>query len=243
MARTDSKRVLVVDNLADAADSMAMLVGLWGYDVKVSYDGAAALAVASTYRPQVVLLDVGMPGIDGFEVARRLRAQPALADTVIIGLSGWTTETHRSRGRLAGFDHYVVKPAELDLLQELLSRVAHCGANLQSAGNLEADLGWAGRERENTETIIRRCGGYTLVRTAIGFAWCMTAQATGPWYWHPKTMQWTGRREGYPTEKEAEVGFDPSTPERAATALRGLLGAKAVPSEVVLTRDVTWAVG
>jgi len=243
MARTDSKRILVVDNLADAADSMAMLLGLWGYDAKVSYDGAAALAVAMTYRPHIVLLDVGMPGIDGFEVSRLLRAQPALADTVVIGLSGWASESHRSRGRLAGFDHYLVKPAEPDLLQELLSRVAPGGVNLQSAGSLEASLDLAGKEWGNTETIIRRCGGYTFVRTASGFAWCMTAPATGPWCWHPKTMQWTGRREGHPSEEEAAVGFDPFTPERAATALRGLLGAKAVPSEVVLTRDVTWAVG
>jgi CheY-like chemotaxis protein len=115
--------VLVVDNLADAADSLAILLRLWGYDAAVCYDGAAALEVAPTYRPQAVLLDVGMPGLDGFEVSRRLRGRPDCASIVIIGVSGYGDENSCSRARLAGFAHYLLKPVEPYLLQELLSRV------------------------------------------------------------------------------------------------------------------------
>jgi len=123
MSRTSRRRVLVVDNLADAADCLAMLLRLWGYDVQACYGGAEALEIARKYRPQVVLLDIGMPDMDGFEVSRRLRDQAALAGIVIIAISGYGNESERSRGRLAGFDHHLLKPVEPCLLQELLSRI------------------------------------------------------------------------------------------------------------------------
>jgi CheY-like chemotaxis protein len=124
MARQRRPRILVVDDLADAADSLALLLELWGYAAEVCYDGATALGTARTCRPRVVLLDVAMPRIDGFQVAQRLRAQPEFADTVIIGITGYGDEANRSRARLAGMDHYLLKPVDLDDLQALLGRVA-----------------------------------------------------------------------------------------------------------------------
>jgi len=122
MLMTSAPRILVVDDVADAADSYAMLLGLWGYTVKVCYDGPSALTLARTYLPNIVLLDVGMPGMDGFRVAQCLREQPELADTVIIGSTGHMSQAHRMRAREAGFDHYLLKPVDLDQLEALLCR-------------------------------------------------------------------------------------------------------------------------
>ena len=127
MSRENGTRVLVVDDHVDGADSMAMLLGLWGYIVRTCYGGASALETALTYRPQVVLLDVGMNGIDGFTVARRLRDQPGTASPLIIGISGFGDNSHRCRALAEGFDHYLVKPVELDDLQALLRGVAFAG--------------------------------------------------------------------------------------------------------------------
>jgi len=122
MLRTSAPCILIVDDVADAADSYAMLLGLWGYVVKVCYDGASALTIARTYRPNIVLLDIGMPGMDGFRVAQLLREQPELADTTIIGSTGHMSEAYRMRAREAGFDHYLLKPVDLDQLEALLCR-------------------------------------------------------------------------------------------------------------------------
>ena len=118
------QRILVVDNLNDAADSMAMLLRMWGYDAEASYGGAAALEAARARRPSVVLLDIGMPGMDGFQVAQHLRKEPALEETVVIGITGWSTETYRARAREFGFDHYLLKPVDLGELKELLDCAA-----------------------------------------------------------------------------------------------------------------------
>jgi CheY-like chemotaxis protein len=123
MSRTNCSRILVVDDIADAADSMAMLLGMWGYDAKVSYKGVAALATARTFRPEVVLLDIGMPRMDGFQVAQRLRELPGLRNMVIVAISGYADEANRNRARLIGFDHYLGKPVDLDDLRALLDRV------------------------------------------------------------------------------------------------------------------------
>ncbi len=120
MSRIGLLRILVVENLADAADSMAILLRLWGHDTKVCYDGTAALGAALTYLPDVVLLDIGMPDLDGFSVARLLRARPEFASTSLIAITGYGGEAYRSRAQEAGFDHYLLKPVGLDHLQELL---------------------------------------------------------------------------------------------------------------------------
>src|SRR5439155_159747 len=113
-------RILVVDDNADAAESLAVVLRLAGQDVRVRYDGPAALEAARADRPDVVFLDIGMPGMDGYEVARRMRGDPALREAVLIALTGWGQEEDRRRSREAGFDHHVVKPVEPDAVQNLL---------------------------------------------------------------------------------------------------------------------------
>lgn len=114
-------RVLVVDDNRDAADSLAVLLDAWGHDCQVNYDGASALQRARDYRPDCVLLDISMPGMDGYTVARRLRQEPELARIKLVALTAYSDETHSRRIQKAGFDHHVVKPADTDELQRLLS--------------------------------------------------------------------------------------------------------------------------
>jgi PAS domain S-box-containing protein len=115
-----SRRVLVVDDSPDAADSLAMLLRLEGQEVRVAYDGPTALGLARDFRPRLVLLDIGLPGMDGYEVARRLRQQPGLGGVVLVALTGWGQEEDRRKSQEAGFDHHLVKPAGLEELQQLL---------------------------------------------------------------------------------------------------------------------------
>src|SRR5437870_4862557 len=99
------RRVLVVDDNVDAADSLAVLLRLQGQEVHAAYDGPTALEVARNCRPDVVLLDVGMPEMDGYEVARRLRQQPGMEHALLIAMTGWGQEEDRRRSREAGFHH------------------------------------------------------------------------------------------------------------------------------------------
>jgi CheY-like chemotaxis protein len=114
-------RILVVDDNRDSADSLAMLLRLVGHDVRTAHDGRQALSVAGAYRPDVVLLDIGLPGMDGFTVARHLRSQPELAGVVLVALTGYGSDEDRSRSQAAGFNHHMVKPVNLDALNELLT--------------------------------------------------------------------------------------------------------------------------
>ena len=113
-------RVLVVDDNRDAAESLAVLLKLLGVEVQVVSSGRDALEAVSTYKPAVVLLDIGMPGMDGYEVARRIRAQPEFRDITLIALTGWGQNEDRHRTRSAGFDYHLVKPADINALQSLL---------------------------------------------------------------------------------------------------------------------------
>jgi PAS domain S-box-containing protein len=113
-------RVLVVDDNRDAAESLGTLLEMIGADVRVEYDGPRALAALENYRPTVALLDLGMPGMDGFEVARRIQEHPAGQDVTLIAITGWGQEEDRRRTRRAGFDHHLVKPADITKLQQLL---------------------------------------------------------------------------------------------------------------------------
>lgn len=115
--------VLVVDDNQDAAGSMALLLQLFNHNVRTCNDGASALAAAAEHRPELVLLDLGMPGMDGFEVARRLRAEPG-APLVIVALSGWGQASDRDRTAEAGFDLHLVKPIAAGELERLLDDVA-----------------------------------------------------------------------------------------------------------------------
>jgi PAS domain S-box-containing protein len=117
-------RVLVVDDNRDAADSLRELLDLLGHEAQAVFGGAAALAAGAELRPDVVLLDLGMPGMDGFETAQRLRHEPWGAGVVLIALTGWGQEQDRRRTHEAGFDHHLVKPTDLRQLERLLAETA-----------------------------------------------------------------------------------------------------------------------
>ena len=115
------KRILVVDDSRDGADSLGMLLKFLGAEVHLSYDGPSALAALDTFRPMVVLLDIGLPGMDGFEVGRRMRQHPDGAGLCLIALSGWGRDEDRRRSKEAGFDHHLIKPVDPGVLEQLLS--------------------------------------------------------------------------------------------------------------------------
>jgi len=116
-----SRRVLVVDDNVDAAESLAMVLRLEGHDVEVAHSGPSALAAARIRPPEWVLLDIGMPGMDGYEVARTLRVEPGLENVTLVALTGWGQEEDRQRSKQAGFDHHLTKPVEPSTLQAVLS--------------------------------------------------------------------------------------------------------------------------
>ena len=99
---------------------LALLLRLAGQDVRTAYDGAAALTAAKEFRPDLVLLDIGMPGMDGYQVAQRLRKELNFRDQVLVALTGWGQEEDRRRSEEAGFDRHLVKPVETSVLMELL---------------------------------------------------------------------------------------------------------------------------
>jgi len=117
-------RILVVDDNVDAADSLAMLFTIAGHDARVAYSSEVALELATEYRPDFVLLDIGLPGMDGYEVARRLRQRSELENLRLIALTGYGQDTDRARSVEAGFDHHVVKPVEFESLSSLLASLA-----------------------------------------------------------------------------------------------------------------------
>ena len=116
-------RVLVVDDNVDAARALAMLLGYFHCDVEVAFDGEAALAAAEHGEPHVGILDLGLPRIDGFELARRIRRLPWAKRTLLIALSGWGQEEDRIRSREAGFDLHLVKPVDSQALLKILDTV------------------------------------------------------------------------------------------------------------------------
>jgi CheY-like chemotaxis protein len=118
------RRILVADDVKDAADSLAMLLELRGHDVRTAHDGDEAIEVAEAFRPHIVLLDIGMPKLNGYEACRRIRAQPWGRSIVMVALTGWSQAEDRRRTDEAGFDAHIVKPVEVKVLLDLLA--AHC---------------------------------------------------------------------------------------------------------------------
>jgi PAS domain S-box-containing protein len=116
-----SLRVLVVDDNVDTVTTLALLVQESGHDVRTAYDGSAVLEAALDYRPNVVLLDIGLPGLNGFEVAKQLRQQPALQNAVLVAMTGYGRESDRQRSKEAGFDHHLVKPGDFGKVLEILA--------------------------------------------------------------------------------------------------------------------------
>jgi DNA-binding response OmpR family regulator len=122
--------VLIVDDNADGAESLALLLRFAGHVIEVAHEGHAALAVAERFRPEVALLDIGLPGLNGYEVCQRLRRESWGQAMTIVALTGWGQEEDRRRSSEAGFDRHMVKPVDPPALLELLARVR---ANAPSA--------------------------------------------------------------------------------------------------------------
>ena len=118
--RPDSRRVLVVDDNADAAELLARAIGIMGHTTEVAHDGASALERAQAFEPDIVLLDIGLPIMNGYEVAKKLRTQHG--SLVIVAVTGYGQVSDVERAHAAGFDHHMVKPVELAAVRELLAR-------------------------------------------------------------------------------------------------------------------------
>jgi PAS domain S-box-containing protein len=116
-----SSRILVVDDNVDTAVGLAKLLTLLGHDVEVAYDGESALTVAAAHKPEIILMDIGLPGLTGYEVVRRLRQGPTCKTALIVAVSGYGQEDDRRKSSEAGFDHHLVKPVDLDSLVTLLA--------------------------------------------------------------------------------------------------------------------------
>ena len=127
-------RILIVDDNQDSAQSLGVLLGKWGHDVELAYDGPSALEIARTFRPELVFLDIGMPRMNGYEVARRLREDARLAGTRFIVLSGYGAEVDHIRSKEAGFDHHLVKPVDPRRLPEVITSVLSARQHARHTG-------------------------------------------------------------------------------------------------------------
>jgi CheY-like chemotaxis protein len=116
-------RILVVDDNLDSADSLGLLMKLLGNEVEIVHDGLAAVAAAYEFKPRVVLLDIGLPGLNGYEAAKMIRQQPSGKLAILIAVTGWGEDIDRQRSKAAGFDHHLVKPLDPDLLTSLLEQL------------------------------------------------------------------------------------------------------------------------
>lgn len=118
---TSSRRVLVVDDNRDSVETLSMLLRLKGHDTRAAQDGEEAIAAADDYQPHVVVLDLSLPGMDGYEIARRLRARPYGAKLVLVALTGWTGHDVREKAAAAGFDFHLLKPVDWPNLEQVLN--------------------------------------------------------------------------------------------------------------------------
>src|SRR5262249_32453124 len=120
-ARPRQRRILAVDDSRDAADSLTLMLQLMGHETRTAYDGLEAIQAAAVFRPEVILLDIGLPKMNGYEAARRIRQQPWGKDVVLIAITGWGQEEDKRRALDAGFDHHLTKPVEGAALERLLA--------------------------------------------------------------------------------------------------------------------------
>ena len=112
-------RILIVDDNVDGADMLATMLSMWGYETAMEHSGPAALEQARTFRPHVILLDIALPGMDGYEVARQVRLLPGLEQVAVVALTGYAQD--QDRHRAAGFAAHLVKPIDLDTLRRTLA--------------------------------------------------------------------------------------------------------------------------
>jgi signal transduction histidine kinase/ActR/RegA family two-component response regulator len=117
-----SRRVLIVDDNQDAAEMLGVMMTAWGQDPKIAHDGLAALEAGAAFEPEIILLDIGLPRLDGHETARRMRAQTWGRRALLIALTGWGQDVDMARSRDAGFDHHLVKPVDPRVLKDLIRR-------------------------------------------------------------------------------------------------------------------------
>lgn len=122
-AHMHSVRVLVVDDNRDAADTLSMLLEVLGHRAQVAHDGLAALDAVLDFRPQVVFLDIGMPGMSGYDVAAAIRNDRRYDQPMLVALTGWGSEDDRERTRAAGFDLHLTKPVDLAAIEKMLNTV------------------------------------------------------------------------------------------------------------------------
>jgi two-component system CheB/CheR fusion protein len=128
--RSQVLRVLIVDDNIDAANSLALLLETVGHSVATAHSGIAALETLEGHRPHVVLLDIGLPELDGYEIAKRVRARYSPAELVLVAMTGYGQQTDRERSKAAGFDHHLVKPAAFEEIETIL---AQCAGTVRSA--------------------------------------------------------------------------------------------------------------
>jgi CheY-like chemotaxis protein len=131
-------RVLVVDDNTDAAESLAILLEMEGHLTRIASSGDEAVRCAHEFHPEIVFLDIGMPGKDGYQVARELRDAPDTRSAVLVALTGWGAKDDRARSRQAGFDHHLTKPAGLAAVDSLLSQLAGNAAGPTSPSSAQA---------------------------------------------------------------------------------------------------------
>jgi CheY-like chemotaxis protein len=137
-------RIVIADDGRDTADSLAALLTIMGHEVKVAYDGQEAVTVAATFRPDVMILDVGMPKLDGYQVARRVREEPWGRAVLLVAMTGWGRADDRRRAEESGFDRHFTKPADITELQQLLAGFAGARPG-PSAGHPNLNVGPAER--------------------------------------------------------------------------------------------------
>ncbi|WBY01718.1 ATP-binding protein [Ramlibacter tataouinensis] len=126
-ARTSGLKVLLVDDNVDAAETLSLVLGMAGCETRMLHEGTGVLAAARAFGPDAVLLDIGLPGLNGYEVAAQLRSEPRFARTLLVAITGWGTDQDRRRSQEAGFDHHLTKPVDMADLEPLLQALAAGG--------------------------------------------------------------------------------------------------------------------
>jgi CheY-like chemotaxis protein len=141
--------VLVVDDNRPAADSLCVLLRMWGYDCRVAYNGTTGLEVARAYRPDCLLLDISMPGLDGYTLASRVRREPGLEKAKLVAISAFSDDAHVQRVKEVGFDHHFVKPAdpiELGRLLDMMNEVMRLASKTEELARQNVALASETRE-------------------------------------------------------------------------------------------------
>ena len=126
-----SYRILVVDDNENCAKIMMWTLEIFGHTVKMAATGSAAIELAKSFCPDVVLLDIGLPGMNGYEICQAMQKEPALQNTVFIAQTGWGQQEHKERTKNAGFDHHLVKPVDMNALAKILLDLHKTGISIK----------------------------------------------------------------------------------------------------------------